>query len=249
VLKLFETQRPKRGGRVPRALHLNNVRMEMRVVPRLTLGGRVLLRDCAFAAADWAHFWKWKDKDYRRFYGLWGLDLLERLKPWISYPNRCLYMRSKKDWGRESGLGDFLLRNGYEAVPLRKFEGHLLVPVNIMGSRGNFVLDTGAYFTFVDVHFARRANLRVIDSRRRAGGVRGESWPLGLIAADQLFIGQTLVRGRNLSVQSLSGLLGGPDHWGSRLTSYAGLLGADLLFHCNAFIDVGGRVLYLKPPG
>lgn len=124
---------------------------------------------------------------------------------------------------------------GFAAVPVREVNpGHHLVEATINGRTGNFVLDTGANVSVIDVSQAERFGV----SAGRGGP--GSARQIGI---DSFEIGPITVRQDSVVTADLGQLLGALGKVAG--AEVAGIVGQDVMNEHRAIIDVSGSVLYL----
>ncbi len=143
-------------------------------------------------------------------------------------------------------LYDLLKKNNYRPSALVKtVTGHFEMMLSVNGIDTNFILDTGAAKTVVDLSFARSQNLAVQESTLRVCGLGVSGMVLYTIKSATLMVGEfTLVLPQLHAIdlrhvkQSL--LEKGADRPAN------GIIGADVLNHHKAIIDYAHQLLYLQ---
>lgn len=143
-------------------------------------------------------------------------------------------------------LYDLLKKNNYRPSALLKtVTGHFEMIVSIDGVDTNFIVDTGAAKTVVDLSFARSQNLVLQESSIQVCGLGVSRMVLYKIKSATLMVGEfTLVLPQLHAIdlrhvkQSL--LEKGVDRPAN------GIIGADVLNHHKAIIDYANQLLYLQ---
>lgn len=143
-------------------------------------------------------------------------------------------------------LYDLLKRNNYRpSALLKSLSGHFEIMVSINGFDTNFIVDTGAAKTVIDLSFARAQNLVLQESPIPVCGLGVSRMILYRVKAATLMVGEfTLVLPQLHAIdlrhvrQSL--LEKGVDRPAN------GIIGADVLNHHKAIIDYASQLLYLQ---
>ncbi len=143
------------------------------------------------------------------------------------------------------GLKKFLTERNYYAVKLKKTKtNHFEVRASINGTKGRFILDTGASNSCVGFHEVDMFNLITEDSEHKAAGA-------GTTEIDtQLSQDNTLTFG-NFSIKEVSLVLLDLSHINAAMTKQNakpvnGIIGADILEKCKAIIDYNKKKVYLS---
>jgi hypothetical protein len=106
------------------------------------------------------------------------------------------------------------------------------------------MIDTGAFTTLIHRPFVDEMRLHLRDTPYASGAVNLKERGLQLAVIRRFAIGPFLVRGKEVGVMDLRGLIHGDLLKGS--PPVAGLLGSEFLRRNHAIIDFGTRTLYLK---
>ena len=135
-------------------------------------------------------------------------------------------------------------QSGFDCVPLRATPGKLFVKVWINDKEADFILDTGAGSTDLDLSQLEKFQIgarEVIGTVRDVGANRAE---LRYATIRSLKIGAYQQQNFNAAVDELQFLKPKP---GQVPSVILGLLGPDLLGKAQALIDCSRAKLYLKP--
>ena len=143
-------------------------------------------------------------------------------------------------------LYDLLKKNNYRPSALLKtVTGHFEMMVSINGVDTNFIVDTGAAKTVIDLSFARLQNLVVQESTIQVAGLGVNRMVLYKIKSATLRVGEfTLILPQLYAIdlrhvkQSL--VEKGVDRPAN------GIIGGDVLNHHKAIIDYANQLLYLQ---
>ena len=143
-------------------------------------------------------------------------------------------------------LYDLLTENNYRPSALTKtVVGHFEMMVSLNGTDTNFIVDTGAAKTVVDLSFARRQNLELQESTIQVCGLGSNRLVLYRIKSATLMVGEFRLFLPELHAIDLrhikqSLLEKGVSHPAN------GIIGADVLNHHKAIIDYANQLLYLQ---
>lgn len=136
---------------------------------------------------------------------------------------------------------------GFTAIPLRTVRtGHHLVEARINKVVGQFVLDTGANVTVVDLAHVERLGIDPADDGRFGLGPRVQGpagTQAGLARIDSFEIGPLAIRQKRVVTADIARLLGPLGTAAG--AQVAGIIGQDVLTEHRAIIDVERPMLYL----
>jgi hypothetical protein len=134
---------------------------------------------------------------------------------------------------------------GWSGVPIRVTRGwNLYVDSELNGRPAQLMIDTGAFTTLIHRPFVRQMRLRLRDTPFTSGAVNLKERGLQLATIRRFSIGSFVVKGKEVGVMNLEGLIHGDLLQGS--PPVAGLLGSEFLRRNHGIIDFGTRTLYLK---
>ncbi len=146
-------------------------------------------------------------------------------------------------------LQSFLDRQGYVAIPITEnISGHLLVEVQVNGTTGLFIVDTGAGGTVVDLSKAEELNLNheKDDTTFTGAGAGGQGLEVCPSLGNTIEIGNYIRRDFTIALMSLLHVNESLAKLGAE-EEVAGVIGADLLKPAQAIIDYHKMMLYLMP--
>lgn len=143
-------------------------------------------------------------------------------------------------------LYDLLKKNNYRPAALQKtVVGHFEMMVSLDGIDTNFILDTGAAKTVVDLAFARSQNLQLQESNIHVCGLGSNRMILYRIKSATLMLGEFPLFLPELHAIDLRHIKQSLLEKGvSRPAN--GIIGADILNHHKAIIDYANQLLYLQ---
>ncbi len=130
-------------------------------------------------------------------------------------------------------------------VPDMSSSFHFLVRVKINGKKGNFILDTGASTTVVDIHRADKFNITIPE-------MQPDIMAFGA-SPDELnveFSGKNKIKIKSWKGGKFPVILMDLSHIREAMELHQvevdGILGADVLINGEAILDYGNEYLYLK---
>jgi hypothetical protein len=143
-------------------------------------------------------------------------------------------------------LYDLLKKNNYRPSALTKtVVGHFEMMVSINGTDTNFIVDTGAAKTVIDVSFARAQQLELQESTIQVCGLGSNRLVLYRIKSATLMVGEFTLFLPELHAIDLRHIKQSLIEKGvSRPAN--GIIGADILNHHKAIIDYANQLLYLQ---
>lgn len=143
-------------------------------------------------------------------------------------------------------LYDLLKKKNYRPVALQKnITGHFELIVSINGIDTNFIVDTGAARTVIDLAFARKLGLELQDTDIFGGGLGSSKMMLYRVKATKLLISELpllIPEVYAIDMRNVRRLLA--DRGVTKPAN--GVIGADILMHHQAIIDYPHQLLYLK---
>src|ERR1700753_372694 len=134
-------------------------------------------------------------------------------------------------------LYDILKKENYRPIALQKtIVGHFEVIVSVNGIDTNFIVDTGAAKTIIDLSFARYYDMALQESTISAGGLGTTSMALYTLKSINLLIGEFLLFLPEPYAMDLRHVKQSLKNRG--ITKPAnGVIGSDILLHHKAIID------------
>lgn len=143
-------------------------------------------------------------------------------------------------------LYDLLKENNYRPSALTKtVVGHFEMMVSLDGTDTNFIVDTGAAKTVVDLSFARQQNLELQESTIQVCGLGSNRMVLYRIKSATLMVGEFRLFLPELHAIDLRHIKQSLLEKGvSRPAN--GIIGADVLNHHKAIIDYANQLIYLQ---
>ncbi|MBX7526134.1 retropepsin-like aspartic protease family protein [Qipengyuania vesicularis] len=146
----------------------------------------------------------------------------------------------------EFDLAAALSEEGYVSIPLEKLPtGHEIVPVEVNGVSGTFLLDSGAQGTIIDEQWAARYYLTPegVDGHDKIAGATGHTAMRRAevrslsISGSELPTNFVMVGNVGPALETLGRMSG---------REIQGIVGQDLLSRHDGVIDVGNSTLYLR---
>jgi predicted aspartyl protease len=142
-------------------------------------------------------------------------------------------------------LQEFLLQQGYAKIKLRFTKtNHFEIKATINGTKGIFILDTGASNSCIGFNSNKNFNLEIEDSDVKAAGAGATDMTTKLSKKNVIRIGKWKRDKVALILFNLT-------HVNTALTNHNsnpvdGIIGADILKKGKAIIDYQKKYLYLK---
>jgi predicted aspartyl protease len=229
-------------SKLPLRLKINGGFNRVTIAHRLRLGALTLIDEPMVAIdlsgpARAAHDFHEQELD-----GILGADILFPTQAVLDCKQQVLFMKVDPDVpGTVPGVN----HRGWKNMPIRVTKGwNLYVDSKLNGKAAQLMIDTGAFTTLIHRPFVREMRLAVRDTPYTSGAVNLEERGLQLATIRRFSVGPFLVKGKEVGVMDLQGLI-----HGDLLKSappVAGLLGSEFLRRNHAIIDFGTRTLYLK---
>lgn len=143
-------------------------------------------------------------------------------------------------------LYDLLKKNNYRPSALqRTVVGHFEMIVSIDGIDTNFIVDTGAAKTVVDLSFAQAQNFELQESNIHVSGLGTNRMVLYRIKSATLMVGEFKLVLPELYAIDLRHVRESLREKGVARPAN-GIIGADILNHHKAIIDYANQLLYLQ---
>ena len=231
-----------RSSTLPARLRINGGYNRVTIAHHLRLGALILvdepmvsidLRTPARAAQEFHE---------QQLDGILGADILFPTQAVPNCEEQLLLMKIDPDVpGTVPGVN----HRGWKNIPIRVTQGwNLYVDGKLNGKAAQLMVDTGAFTTLIHRPFVDQMRLHLRDTPYASGAVNLKERGLQLAVIRHFAIGHFLVRGKEVGVMDLRGLIHGDLLKGS--PPVAGLLGSEFLSRNHAIIDFGTRTLYLK---
>ncbi len=229
-------------SKLPPRLRINGGFNRVTIAHRLRLGALTLVDEPMVAIDLSAPARASREFNEQELDGILGADILFPTQAVIDCQAQVLYMKIDPDApGNVPGIN----HRGWKNVPIRVTKGwNLYVDSNLNGKPAQLMIDTGAFTTLIHRPFVRKMKLPMRDTPYASGAVNLEQRGLQLATIRRFAIGPFLVKGKEVGVMDLKGLIHGDLLQGT--PPVAGLLGSEFLRRNNAIIDFGTRTLYLK---
>ncbi len=142
-------------------------------------------------------------------------------------------------------LKDFLINKGYSKIKLKLTKtNHFEIKATINGTKGRFILDTGASSSCVGFEAIDRFNLKVKDSEIKAVGAGASDMITKVSSSNLVKIGKWQKKSVALILFNLSHVNNGLINHNADPVD--GIIGADMLKKGKAIIDYQKKHLYLK---
>ncbi|MBA3543924.1 MAG: aspartyl protease family protein [Chthoniobacterales bacterium] len=240
--KYFEMSALPGGSKLPARLRINGGFNRVTIAHRLRLGALTLIDEPMVAIDLRAPARARKQSSEQELDGILGADILFPTKAVLDCEAQVLFMKIDPDApGNVPGVD----RRGWKNVPIRVTKGwNLYVDGKLNGKPAQLMIDTGAFTTLIHRPFVREMRLPLRDTPYTSGAVNLEERGLQLATIRRFAIGPFLVKGKEVGVMDLQGLIHGDLLKGE--PPVAGLLGSEFLRRNHAIIDFGTRTLYLK---
>lgn len=143
-------------------------------------------------------------------------------------------------------LYDLLKKNNYRPSALQKtVVGHFEMMVSLNGVDTNFIVDTGAAKTVVDLSFAFAQNLELQESNIQVCGLGAHRLVLYRIKSATLMVGEFTLALPELYAIDLKHVKQSLLEKGVTRPAN-GIIGADVLNYHKAIIDYANQLLYLQ---
>lgn len=142
-------------------------------------------------------------------------------------------------------LNNYLLKAGYTKLELKKMPtGHLHISGILNGVEGNFILDTGATGTVIEIKNEKKFKMQSESSERQAAGAGGTRMQMKSSSHNMLELSGFQLKNIDLMLLNL-------DHVNNAFESLGvpkvdGIIGADILTNTKAIIDYVDLSVYFK---
>ena len=236
------TASPSAASKLPSRLKVNGGYNRVVIAHRLRLGALVLIDEpmVAIDLSSPAH--AAREFHEQKLDGILGADILFPTQAVLDCKAQMLFMKVDPD---ASGAMPGVNHRGWKNVPIRVSKGwNLYVDSKLNGKPAQLMIDTGAFTTLIHRPFVREMRLPMRDTPYTSGAVNLDERGLQLATIRRFAVGSFLVKGKEVGVMDLDGLIHGDLLKGT--PPVAGLLGSEFLRRNHAIIDFGTRTLYLK---
>ncbi len=230
------------SSKLPPRLRINGGFNRVTIAHRLRLGALTLI-DEPMVAIDLSRPARAaRDFNEQELDGIIGADILFPTEAVIDCKKQVLFMKIDPD---ATGAMPGIDRRGWKNMPIRVTKGwNLYVDSKLNGKPAQLMIDTGAFTTLIHRPFVREMRLKTRDTPYMSGAVNLDQRGLQLAVIRRFAVGPYLVKGKEVGVMNLDGLIHGDLLEGK--PPVAGLLGSEFLRRNNAIIDFGNRTLSLK---
>ena len=230
------------SSKLPLRLRINGGFNRVAIAHRLQLGALTLV-DEPMVAIDLSG----PARSSREFHeqeldGILGADVLFPTQAVLDCEKQILIMKVDPDIpGTVPGID----HRGWRGVPIRVTKGwNLYVDSKLNGKAAQLMIDTGAFTTLIHKPFLHAMRLQLRETPYTSGAVNLEDRGLQLATIRRFSVGDFVVKGKEVGVMDLAGLIHGDLLTGE--PPVAGLLGSEFLRRNHGIIDFGTRTLYLK---
>ena len=230
------------SSNLPSSLRINGGFNRVTIARRLRLGALTLIDEPMVAIDLRGPARAAREYHEQELDGILGADILFPTQAVIDCKQQVLFMKIDPDaHGTVPGIN----HRGWKNVPIRVTTGwNLYVDSELNGKPAQLMIDTGAFTTLIHRPFVSEMRLQTRETPYISGAVNLDERGLQLATIRRFAIGPFLVRGKEVGVMDLDGLIHGDLLKGR--PPVAGLLGSEFLRRNNAIIDFGTRTLYLK---
>lgn len=142
-------------------------------------------------------------------------------------------------------LNKSLLKEGYVKIQMEKLaSGHLHISGKLNGVKGNFILDTGASGTVIEIKNEKKFQMKTQSSERQASGAGGSSIQMKASPKNNLTLGNLELKEKSLMLMNLDHVNQAFERFG--IEKVDGVIGADILTSQKAIIDYANLCLYVR---
>ncbi len=228
--------------KIPARLRINGGFNRVVVAHRLQLGALVLMDEPLVSLDLSAPARAAREFHEEELDGILGADILFPTEAVLDCDQQILFMKIDPD---ARGTIPGINHRGWKVVPIRVTKGwNLYVDSELNGKAAQLMIDTGAFTTLIHGPFLREMRLPLRETPYTSGAVNLRERGLQLATIRRFSVGDFHVRGKEVGVMDLRGLIHGDLLKGK--PPVAGLLGSEFLRRNHAIIDFGTRTLYLK---
>jgi len=142
-------------------------------------------------------------------------------------------------------LAHLLLSQGYVPIHMKKeSSGHLHLQAILNGESGDFILDTGAGGTVIEISKQEKFGMSQRETEERAAGAGASNLHMQESPGNNLVLDKLELSDRTLVLMDLSHVNAALQQRG--IPEVDGVIGADVLTSQKAVIDYANLVLYLQ---
>jgi predicted aspartyl protease len=230
------------SSKLPPRIRINGGFNVVTIAHRLRLGALTLVDEPMVAIDLSAPARAAREFHEQQLDGILGADILFPTTAVLDYDAQVLFMKVDPDVpGNVPGIN----RRGRKNVPIRVTKGwNLYVDSKLNGKPAQLMIDTGSFTTLIHKPIVREMRLPLRNTPYTSGAVNLDERGLQLATIRRFAVGSFMVKGKEVGVMDLQGLIHGDLLQGT--PPVAGLLGSEFLRRNHAIIDFGTRTLYLK---
>ena len=230
------------SSKLPPRLRINGGFNRVVIAHRLRLGALTLIDEPMVSVDLSAPARASREFHEQQLDGILGADILFPTQAVLDCEAQVLFMKIDPDVpGTVPGVN----HRGWKNVPIRVTKGwNLYVDSKLNGKAAQLMIDTGAFTTLIHKPFVHEMRLPLRNTPYTSGAVNLDERGLQLATIRRFAIGPFMVKGKEVGVMDLKGLIHGDLLKGT--PPVAGLLGSEFLRRNHAIIDFGTRTLYLK---
>ncbi len=141
-------------------------------------------------------------------------------------------------------LKEFLIERGYQRIKLKRTAtNHFEIKASINGTKGRFILDTGASKSCVGVEDINLFELKTEESDHKASGAGRDEIDTLISSKNHVSIGKFKLKNIMLILIDLKHINNALEK--QDVEPIQGILGADILHKGKAIIDYNKKYLYL----
>ncbi len=229
-------------SKLPPRLRINGGFNRVTIAHRLRLGALILVNEPMVAIDLSLPARASREFHEQELDGILGADILFPTQAVLDCEAQILFMKVDPD---APGTVPGVNHRGWKNMPIRVTKGwNLYVDGKLNGKPAQLMIDTGAFTTLIHRPFVRDMRLPLRNTPYTSGAVNLDERGLQLATIRRFAIGPFLVKGKEVGVMDLKGLIHSDLLQGT--PPVAGLLGSEFLRRNHAIIDFGTRTLYLK---
>ena len=230
------------SSKLPARLRINGAFNRVAIAHTIRLGALNLVDEPMVAIDLSGSARAAREFDEQELDGILGADILFPTEAVIDCETPMLILKMDPD--RPGGIPGMDHR-GWQGVPMNVSRGwNLYVDGKVNGKVAKLMVDTGAFTTLLHRPFVKQMRIPLRNTPYTSGGVNLQERGVQLATIKRLSIGSFEIKGKEVGVMDLNGLIHGGLLEGS--PPVAGLLGSEFLRRNHGIIDFGTRTLYLR---